>query len=57
MDPAVGTNAAGEAQVVAAPGGERVKREEAQLQIVVAAFADFGARPRAPPLYVRATWI
>ena len=60
MNPAIGTSSAGEAQVVAPPGGGLIQREEAQLEILVAALADPGARPRPPPLHMHATclaWI
>ena len=52
---AVGFSTAGEAQMVAPPGGEHIHREEAQLNIVVAALAHFGARPRQPPLHRHVT--
>ena len=52
---AVGFSTAGGAEMMAPPGGELVEWEEAQLEIVVAASANFGARPRPPPLHRHAT--
>ena len=55
MNPAVGISTAGVAEVVAAPGGVLIHREEAQLQFVAAAFAHFGAWPHPPPLHMHAS--